>query len=283
MPEGDTLFRAARTLHAALQGREVTSFSSTVPTVSSGARQHRVVGRTVERVDAQGKHLLVRFEGGLSLHTHLGMTGSWHLYKATSPWRVPRHLARAVIETGDRVAVCFQAPTVEWLLAGHETPHPRLSRLGPDVLAVGFSVAEACARLRLAPDREIGPALLDQEALAGIGNIFKSESLYLRRLHPRRTVASIPEAELQALVRTASRLMRRSAGLVTRRTTPLGADQYWAYGRARRPCRRCGATIARIYHGRPSRSSYFCPGCQKEEITPGRASRPSSSPLRRPP
>jgi endonuclease VIII len=286
MPEGDSLFRAARTLHAALVSRVVSAFASTVPEAAVASRQHRLVGRRVERVESRGKHLLMRFEGGLVLHTHLGMTGSWHLYRVGSPWRLGRHLARAVVEAGDRVAVCFQAPTVEIptveiLLPGAEAGHGGLSRLGPDVLAPEPDVEAACAGLRGGGDREIGVALLDQHALAGIGNIFKSEALFLQRLSPRRSVATLSDPELAALVRAAAALMKRSAGAGTRRHTPFAAEPCWVYGRAGRPCRRCGTRIIRLDQGRPSRSTYVCPTCQGEAVTPAPESRPSSSPPRK--
>jgi endonuclease VIII len=278
VPEGDTLFRAARAVHDALAGRQVTAFSSTVPRVSVAARQHRVVGRTVEQAESHGKHLLVRFSGGLVLHTHLGMTGSWHLYGSASRWRLPRHLARAVIETGDRVAVCFQAPTVELLLP--DKAATRLASLGPDVLSREFDEAEACARLRARNTTEIAVALLDQQALAGIGNVYKSEVLFLRRLDPRRPVASLSDDELRALVGAASALLKMNAQGGPRRTTPF-AEPLWVYGRAGRACRRCGATIVRFAQGRPARSTYVCPRCQEDgELRPGGASPPSSSPRR---
>jgi endonuclease-8 len=277
VPEGDTLFRAARALHDALAGRAVTAFSSTVPEVSFAARQHRLVGRMVELAESRGKHLLVRFTGGLVLHTHLGMTGSWHLYGAASRWRLPRHLARAVIAAGDRLAVCFQAPTVELLLPAAAAT--RLAHLGPDVLAAAFDETEACARLRALATTEIGVALLSQQALAGIGNVYKSEVLFLRRLFPRRPVSSLSDEELGELVRTAAALLKKNARGGPRRTTPF-VEPLWVYGRAGRPCRRCGAPIVRITQGRPSRSTYYCPGCQGGDVRPAGASPPSSSPRR---
>jgi endonuclease VIII len=275
VPEGDTLFRAARALHDALAGRQVTAFSSTVPRVSVAARQHRVVGRTVEQAESRGKHLLVSFTGGLVLHTHLGMSGSWHLYGSASRWRLPRHLARAVIETGDRVAVCFQAPTVELLLPGRAAT--RLDFLGPDVVSGQFDEAEACARLRTLNTTEIAVALLDQQALAGIGNVYKSEVLFLRGLDPRRFVSSLSDDELRALVRAASALLKKNVQGGPRRTTPF-AEPLWVYGRAGRACRRCGASIVRFAQGRPGRSTYACPRCQSgAEVRPAGASPPSSS------
>src|SRR5262245_6272324 len=164
MPEGDTIFRAARTLQAALAGRTVTRFTSTLPAVAGGARHYRIEGRAVAGVEARGKHLIVRFAGGPALHTHMRMTGAWHLYRVGSRWQRSAALARAVIETGDRVAVCFAAPVVEWLTPGQEAAHAPLATLGPDVVAGTFDATAARANLRALADREIGDALLDQRA-----------------------------------------------------------------------------------------------------------------------
>jgi endonuclease-8 len=148
VPEGDTIFRAARTLHAALAGRTVTRFASSLPQVAAAARHYRIEGRVVRAVEARGKHLIVRFETGPSLHTHMRMTGSWHLYRAGTLWRKGAALARAVIESGDRVAVCFSAPVVEWLTPAQEAEHGPLATLGPDLLSPAFDAVSARANLR---------------------------------------------------------------------------------------------------------------------------------------
>ena len=135
MPEGDTIWRAARALDAALAGRTLTGFSSSLPAVAATARRFGLVGRPVAGVEAKGKHLLVRFGGGTVLHTHQGMTGSWHLYRRGSRWRQAPHLARVVLEAGEIVAVCFRAPRVELLPAAEAARHEVLVRLGPDVMA----------------------------------------------------------------------------------------------------------------------------------------------------
>src|SRR5688500_16948558 len=135
MPEGHTLRRIADRLGPALAGRVVTAFESRRPELAVAGRRRRVVGRRVEAVDARGKHLLVRLEGGLALHTHLGLQGSWHLYRVGSAWRVARGLADVVLEAGDRVAVCVRARHAELLTAAEETAHPSLAALGPDALA----------------------------------------------------------------------------------------------------------------------------------------------------
>jgi endonuclease-8 len=202
-------------------------------------------------VEARGKHLLMRFERGAVLHTHMGMTGSWHLYREGSRWRRPAHRARAVVTAEGVVAVCFDAPTVELVSPAQEPP---LAALGPDVIAADFDLAEARRRLRSAPEREIGVALLDQGAVASIGNIHKSEALFACGVSPFARVADLDDAILGRLLRTAARRMRES---VLRR-----APSRSVYGRAARPCRRCGTQIERAPQGRPGRSTYFCPQCQ---------------------
>jgi endonuclease-8 len=231
----------------------VSAFTSTRPRVAAEGGRLRLVGQNVSGVEARGKHLLLRFEGGAVLHTHMGMTGSWHLYREGSRWRRPPHRARAVVTAGGVVAVCFDAPTVELVPPAQAPP---LAALGPDVVAPDFDLAEARRRLRSRPEREIGAALLDQTALAGIGNIHKSEALFACGVSPFARVGALDDAALDRLVRTASRRMRESV---------LGGGRSrgaWVYGRAYRPCRRCGTRIERAAQGRPPRSTYWCPSCQ---------------------
>jgi endonuclease-8 len=263
VPEGDTIFRAARTLHAALAGRPVTRFASSLPQVAAAARHYRIEGRLVRAVEARGKHLIVRFEGGPALHTHLRMTGSWHLYRAGTPWRKSAASARAVIETGDRLAVCFAAPVVEWLTPAQEAEHGPLASLGPDLLAAGFDPAAARAGLRARATREIGDALMDQRALAGIGNVYKSETLFLCGVDPFARVETLDDATLDRLVATAEREMKRNlapaAGLRRTREGPL---RLWVYRRQGEPCLRCGTAIVMKRQGEGARSTYWCPRCQ---------------------
>src|SRR5687768_15343216 len=179
MPEGDTLWRAAARLHAALATRTVVAFTTRSPDLAARARRHRLVGSRVEGVEARGKHLLIRFSTGALLHTHMGMTGSWHLYGKGSRWRKAPHLARVVIDTGEVIAVCFVPRTAELIGPAAEASHGALAHLGPDVLAPGFDPAAAALALRACGDQEVGVALLDQTVLAGIGNIYKPETLFL--------------------------------------------------------------------------------------------------------
>jgi endonuclease-8 len=262
MPEGDTIWRAARALQAALGGRTVTAFDSSLPSVAAAGRRFGLVGRPVACVEAKGKHLLVRFGGGAVLHTHQGMTGSWHLYRRGSRWRQPAHLARVVLEAGEVVAVCFRAPRVELLPAGAAARHAALVRLGPDVMAEAFDAAEARARLRAAGDAEIGAALLDQSHLAGVGNVYKSEVLFLCGLNPFARATGLADDSLDRVIATARRQMRKNLDAVSRRTRGAGPGRYWVYRRAGQPCLRCGTRIQRRMQGNPPRSTYFCPRCQ---------------------
>jgi endonuclease-8 len=232
---------------------------------------HRIVGHEITAVDALGKNLLIRFDNGLELRTHLRMNGSWHRYRPGERWRRPPARARLVIEVPGSVAVCFDAPVVELLEQRAEALHPSLGRLGPDILKPDFDADEAIRRLR-DPSRAtmtIAEALLDQRALAGIGNIYKNETLWIERVSPFVTVAEAEVATLQRLVATARRVMLANA-TATRgpvrvmtagdRTAP--GDVY-VYGRTGRPCRRCGTPIASTRQGTElPRTTYWCPSCQ---------------------
>jgi endonuclease VIII len=270
VPEGDTIWRTAGRLHEHLAGRVVTRFTSTLARVAAEARRYRVApragrgGARIFAVEARGKHLLIRFatDPAVALHTHMGMTGSWHLYRPGSRWRKPEHLARVVIDTADVVAVCFTAPTVRWLREGEEAALEVLAGLGPDVLSPTFDAAEALRRLRARPRLSIAAALLDQRALSGIGNIYRSEALYLSAVDPFTPVESLEDESLDRVVERARRLMRRNLDATVRVTAAGGGGRTWVYRRAGRPCRRCGTPIRMQRHGQPPRSVYWCPRCQ---------------------
>ena len=197
MPEGDTLFRTAAGLRPHLVGKTITSARARQP----GPQAERLVGSTVQSVEAVGKNLLVRFDNGLEVRTHLRMNGSWHRYRPGERWRRPASRARLVLEVPGTVAVCFDAPVVELFESRAEEIHPAVRGLGPDLLSPEFDPAEATRRLR-APDRATHPiaeALVDQRALAGIGNIWKSETLFAERIWPFTPVGDLPEEALEGL------------------------------------------------------------------------------------
>jgi endonuclease-8 len=258
MPEGDTIHRSAASLAAVLVDRVVRRLASNVPLVSHA----RLVGHTVTGVDAHGKNLFIRFDDGRVLHSHMQMTGSWHIYPPGEKWKKPAYLARCVIEVEGAVAVCFSAPVLRVLTAPALARDDRLNALGPDVLAEVFDEAEAIARLRSEPRRAIGDALLEQRFVAGIGNIWKSESLFRAHVDPFAPVGTLEDATLQKVLQQARRLMRASV---------LGAsasrDAYWVYGRSRRPCRRCGTRIQTQKQGTLARTTYWCPRCQPSSPT----------------
>jgi endonuclease-8 len=261
VPEGDTIFRTAASLRTWLGDRELTGARSTSPSVPA----HVLVGDRVADVEARGKHLLIRFASGRVLHTHMRMTGSWHVYRAGERWKRPAGGARVVLEAGDRVAVCFDAPVVELLAARMEAVHPALQELGPDILREPFDPTEVVRRARTRlPGTPVGEILLDQRVVAGIGNVYRSECLFLAGLAPDTPLSVVPGDRLLLAVGEAARLMRANAGPAAgaRRDVGLGPGRHWVYGRQGRPCRRCGAAVRVARIGRQARTAYWCPSCQ---------------------
>ncbi len=265
MPEGDTIFRTAEVLRRALAGGVVReAWSQPRPGLNRVPRLSRLVGLRVEVVEARGKHLLIGFSGGLWLRTHMRLRGSWHRYRIGEPWRLDRSRASAVVRTDAAVAVCFDAPEVELLTDVELGRHGVLSSLGPDLLAARFDASEAIRRLRGDPRTPLGEALLDQRLVAGIGNVYKSEVCFLERLDPWGPVGAVPEASLRAALATARRLMQANLRGGRRVTTGVAGPggSLWVYGRAGRPCRRCGTIIQRRRQGEQARMTYWCPRCQ---------------------
>ncbi len=267
MPEGDTIFRAAARLHQALSGRQVTRFSTVFPQLSRVDDDAPLAGRNIERVYAAGKHLLVQFSGDLYLRTHMRMHGSWHLYRQGERWRRPHDQMRVVIETLDFVAVGFTIPVAEFLTARELECQPDLQKIGPDLLAPTFDAGEAKRRIRERGELEIADALLNQRLLAGIGNVFKSEILFVAGVNPFAAVASLDDATLDRILAHARRLLVSNVGegAPSGRATTGRIDpryQLWVYGRAGKPCLRCGATIGRTKQGPDARPTYWCPSCQ---------------------
>jgi endonuclease-8 len=253
MPEGDTIFRTAETLRRWLGGRQITAARSRV----YGFPALRLVGMRVDGVEARGKHLLMRMDGGQVLHTHLRMSGSWHVYPVDRPWRRPENQARLVLEAGDRVAVCFNAPVVELLQPRAESVHPSVGRLGPDVLADDLDLDEVRRRARTRPpERALGELLLDQQVVSGIGNIWRSEALFLEGRSPWTERQKLTDDDLDGLVTTASSLMRASA------VGEPHVHDHWVYKRSGQPCRKCGTRIESRREGEQARTAYWCPACQ---------------------
>jgi endonuclease-8 len=266
MPEGDTIFRTAEVLRAVLVGRDVTAARAQPgPGLRRVPDLRRLVGARVTSVEARGKHLLIGFDNGQMLRTHMRMKGSWHRYRPGERWRRPAPEATVVLETAEAVAVCFNAPVAELLTDLQLGRNRSLVALGPDLLAADFDADEAVRRLRGRPDIELGEALLDQRAVAGIGNVYKSEVCFIERLDPWRRVAVVEDASLEGALRTAARLMRANLRGGARVTTgnPARGHALWVYGRVGRPCLRCGTPIRSARQGELARVTYWCPRCQR--------------------
>jgi endonuclease-8 len=255
MPEGDTIHRTANRLRPALVGQPLIRFDAPR---AVGKRPRP--GATIDSVEAVGKHLLIRFTGGTTLRTHMRMTGSWHLYMPGEPWRKKAAAMRALVEVEGWVAVCFAAPEVELVTGpsgrGSGKQVTATDHLGPDLCLADADIERAARLLvELSPaDREIGDALLDQRIACGVGNIWKSESLFVERLDPFTPVGALTEEQRVALLTTASRLLREQVA------RPGGARR--VYGRRGRPCQRCGTTIDWKPQGPHRRGTYWCPTCQ---------------------
>ncbi len=273
MPEGDTIFRAARTLGRALAGKRVVRFETALAALDQVHDQTPLTGRTIENVAAAGKHMLMRFSGDLVLRTHMRMNGSWHIYRPGERWQRPRGDMRVLVATADFEAVGFNIPVAEFIRAGDLTRHRELRQLGPDLLAGDFDAAEAMRRLRAHPDTAVADALLNQRLMAGLGNVYKSEVLFMCRVSPFTPVGGVDDAALAGIVETSRRLLQanvsdRLAPMTTytglRRTTNRQDPKarLWVYGRARLPCRRCGTPIRVKAQGPHARLTYWCPECQ---------------------
>ncbi|MEW2418595.1 DNA-formamidopyrimidine glycosylase family protein [Streptomyces sp. NPDC046866] len=260
MPEGDSVWRAAARLHAALAGRELTRWDLRVPRLATTD----LTGRTTLEVIPRGKHLLARFEGGLTLHTHLRMDGSWRVFPVGRKWHGgPVHEIRAVLGTEEHTAVGYRLPVVELLRTADEDRV--VGHLGPDLLGPDWDADRAAANLLAAPERPLGEALLDQRNLAGIGNIYKCELCFLARVTPWTPVGALPDPAVTAvrLAAAAQRLLAANTGSDRIRTTTGGlrsSRALFVYGQAHRPCLRCGAAVREAEQdGRPT---YWCPRCQ---------------------
>jgi len=271
MPEGDAIFRTARTLHRALAGHEVVRFESVFPKLSRVHDDAPIIGRVVESVTAAGKHVLMRFSGGLMLRTHMRMNGSWHIYRRGERWRRPPRDMRIVVATAEYEAVGFNIPIAEFLAARAEARQTDLRNMGPDLLGESFDEDEALRRILAHRDQEIAYVLLNQRVVAGVGNIYKFETLFLCGVNPFARIAAVTDETLREVLRTARKYLqanvaKRSGGIVTyagfRRERGDGARHY-AYGRAGRPCRKCGTPIRLATQGPHARLTYWCPTCQK--------------------
>jgi endonuclease VIII len=272
VPEGDTIFQTAAALRPMLVGQEILRAQARTP----GPQIQRVVGARVTAVEPHGKHLLIEFDNGLVLHTHMRMGGSWHRYAPGERWRMAAWKARVVLEVPGHVVVCFNAPVAELMPARATALHPALASLGPDLITPDFDADQAFNRLRSRADVEIAEALLDQRVMAGIGNVFKSETLFIERINPWTHVSSLSDEQVHKLIATAHRLLLENATpgrpqRVTTRGDPHARGNEYVYARAHKPCTRCGTPIRVQRQGALNRSTYWCPKCQPptSQIVPG--------------
>ncbi len=253
MAEGDTILRTARRLDAVLAGKQVSASAPNARGRAAGIEA--LDGRRVERVESRGKHLLLHFEGGIVLHSHLGMNGSWQLYPQGARWRRSVRSAWAALSTGQAEAVQFGGSTLRVLPERRLALDPALARLGPDILGDNFDEREAAGRLRQsAARRQVGDALLDQRLVAGVGNIFKSEGCFAARVNPWRPLGEMCEDELEGVLARTRELMNAA--------TLSGRHPRSVYRRAGEPCRRCGTRLHSRGQGDANRTTYWCPHCQ---------------------
>jgi len=271
MPEGDTIRKLCTALRPVLVGEVI---------LRSRARfgiRCPVAGQSVIGVDSRGKHLLIQLASGAVLRTHLGMYGSWHWYRPGERWRKPERQASVVLETADRILVCFNAKEVQWLDGGSFQERDFVHGLGPDLIADPFDARGIIDRVRALSHTEASLAdlLLDQRIACGLGNVYKSEVLFLGRMAPDRSVSEIPDRVLVRLYRIARILLGRNLGAGPRvtRFAEDGRGRLWVYRRRGLPCLRCGTAIAAGAMGRDRRSTYWCPSCQRVPASAGDHSR----------
>jgi endonuclease-8 len=255
MPEGDTIHYAAKRIRPVIEGHVPDEIRTPHPRFGAARWEERLAGRAVTAVDVHGKHLFIRFEGGLTIHSHLRMTGAWRVLDAgrrvtSRAWLVLRRGGRSVVQVG--------GPVLELMTDSRTRFDQRLSRLGPDILAPALDTERFLHRLREDdPTRPIGDALLDQRTIAGIGNMWKSEGCFAAGIDPWRATGDVSDAEALAIVRDLRPRMQRSAAdgnqNVHRRV----------YAMRGRPCPRCGARISSRGQGDDNRLTYWCPACQR--------------------
>lgn len=275
MPEGDTIFRTARTLGRALVDKPITGFRSTYPLLMRFNDDTPLVGQVVDGVESRGKWMLIHFSGGGTLVTHLLMSGSWHIYRPGERWQKPRFQMRIVIENSDYIAVGFQVPVAHMHTASSLVRDTRIPVSAMDVLSAEFDAEAAVLRVLGRGNEEIGDVLLHQHVMAGVGNVFKSEICFVTGLNPFRLVATLTREQVAAEVAAARRLVGANVledsgdtivtyggrGRRTTHETDPGAS-LWVYGRNGEPCRRCGERIRRRIQGPDARVTFWCQGCQ---------------------
>lgn len=258
MSEGDTIHHVAGRIRAVLQGRVPNEILTPHPRHRAASWPRRLGGRSVSSVDAHGKHLFLRFEGDLTLHSHLRMTGLWAVYGPGIGWRRAISRAWLVLRSDGRDVVEFDGPVLELMSESRVRSDPRIAALGQDVLGERFDMERFLGRLRSNdPARPIGDVLLDQRTVAGIGNVWKAELCFAAGIDPWRPLAAVSEEEAVSLVDLARERMRESARV------GLSARPRAVYRRAGLPCPRCGSIIRQRGQWEDNRLTFWCPGCQR--------------------
>lgn len=275
MPEGDTIFRTARSLSRALAGQPLTGFRSVFPTLTRFHDQTPLTGQLITSVDARGKWLLMHFSGGLTLATHMLMSGSWHIYRPGQRWQKPRFDMRIILENANYLAVGFKVPVAQMHTAQSLARDARIPPPALDVLSADFDAPTTVRRILARANEAIGDVLLDQQVLAGVGNVFKSEICFITGIHPFAPIAALAPEQIHSVVAAAHRLvaanvLEDSGDLIVtyrgqqRRTTHASdpSQSLWIYGRHGEPCRRCGEPVRRRLQGPDARVTFWCPRCQ---------------------
>ena len=283
MPEGDTIFWTAARLRPLLQGQTILAARSRVPGLAADA----LVQRTVQSVEARGKHLLIGLDNRSTIHSHLGMHGAWHVYARGETWQKAEWQAALVVEVPGAVCVCFHPQILELLTAAQLQRHAHLSQLGPDLLGDNIEEAEVLRRFRGHNPIPIGEAVMNQTIVCGIGNVYKSEVLFIARVHPFQTVGTLSDEQILQIVRTAIECMQRNLDGYPRRTRlGLSGGRTWVYGRQGKRCFVCGEPIRLRRQGELGRTTCWCPRCQPLSLVPSASTSsriPAQSSTRRKP
>jgi endonuclease-8 len=259
VPEGDTIHRTANTLRPWLVGEPIVAARGWDDWIDSQS----LVGHHVTQVEARGKHLLLHLDDERVVHGHSGMTGSWHIYPLGEPWQKPERRAALVIETARLVVIFFSPKTLELLTPTQFRRHPYLPKVGPDLLGEELDVREVIARFRTQNHKPVGEAVMNQTLTAGIGNIYKSELLFLEHIDPFAPVKNLDDARLADLFDLARQLMQHNLEGPARTTRFAGdGGRMWVYGRSGAPCYLCSTPIRVRRQGDLGRTTYWCPTCQ---------------------
>lgn len=263
MPEGDAVYRFAARLRLALEGKPVLAARSHGP--GPVPRVERLIGASCAGVETHGKNLFIHFDNGLSLRGHLRMYGTWHVYAPGARFQRPERELRLVLEVPGAVVVNIGAPVIELIETRALALHRPVASLGPDLLDDDFDAGEALRRLREPSRAEltVGDALMDQSALAGVGNIWKHETLFRCGMFPWRRLRDLSDEELLELIGCAQCLLRASVGKpLPGSGDPPRRPSMWVYGRRGQACRRCGTRLRWAPQGRDIRDTIWCPRCQ---------------------